>query len=218
MPSPKRTHAELIPTIADLLDEARHLLERLHALRAEHYPANDSFDPENIPIRYPLALRWRPVCGDYTVRPKMVAEVIEWVRAFRSHMTRVDRYFLVVHEKPHIHRRFRFGLFDERYQDFELLGIDDCLAYLQDDEELLAIEAFKQREVIPRTLPAMLKAKRRKLHLSQEKCAEMLDVPVDTFKSWEAARHLPVGEHERKVRKFLAEETARKSPRKARKS
>ena len=204
----ERVSDDLIPTITELANEAARLIKRLIALRSEHLPSDDTAGSQFLPIRYPLGLRWRPLVGDATDRPRVMAKVMSWAREFRLHMMRVDRYFLEVHEKLDFHKRFFFRSYEERYHEFESLGIDDCLIYLEHDEDRLAIEAYKLNEIVPRTLPAMLKTRRLKFDMTQDQAAEYFDVTVDAFKAWERGRYFPAGANMRRMREFVSLESA----------
>ena len=217
--STKTKQVLLIPSIGELVSASTDLAEKLASLRKRHFPKDDSSDPEHLPIRYPLRVRWQiPFVNGEWVKSEdsdeyklekrkitpMVREIMSWGKALRTYIQSLDTYFLDVRDMPKRHARYYFRSLDRASSPYENVSIDECLYLLGEDRKRLLLFAVKEKVLVPETLPALLKKKRAELRMSQAQAARRISVNLPTYKNWEAGRVFPGRSNLVRAEKFLS--------------
>jgi len=85
------------PTLLELVEELEQLIDQFQAIlgRCPVEPAVE----ENLPVRLPLNLRWRPRAGEGEPSGT-AAEVIAWTDRLRIHLVNLERYFSDWQDRP----------------------------------------------------------------------------------------------------------------------
>ncbi len=188
------------PTLPELLVEVEQLIEQFLTILRRH-PVEPATE-ENLPVRLPLNLLWRP--GVSEAEPSCVAaEVISWTDLLRVHLINVQRYFVDWEERPETLAQFPLSDYPSSFRSYQGVNHDDLVAKLREHMRLLLVEAEKQRLLLRQTLPRLLREARKKLGISQAKAAGELQVSVETWKSWEQGRAFPRGIKHTQIRGFL---------------
>ncbi len=195
------------PSLVELLGELEQLTEQFQAI-LRRYPTEPASE-ENLRVRFPLNLRWRPRTGEG--EPSGVeVEVIRWTDRLRVHLINLDRYFSDWQERPEALHRFPLGDYPLSFRGYQGVDHDDLIGKLNEHKRLLFVEAEKQRVLLPQTLPYLLRQAREELGLSQREVARDLRVSVDTYKSWEQGRAFPRGINHSQIKQFLDQVLAQK--------
>lgn len=197
------------PTLLELVEELEQLIEQFQAIlrRRPVEPATE----ENLPVRFPLNLRWRPRVGEGEPGGA-AAEVIAWTDRLRVHLVNLRRYFSDWQERPEVLTQFPLSDYPLSFRAYQGVNHDDLIAKLNEHKRLLLVEAEKQRVLLPQTLPSLLKEAREKLGMHQLQAADYLRVSLDTYKSWEQGRAFPRGISHTQIREFLDLARAQKPP------
>ncbi len=158
------------------------------------------------------ACRSPPWCLSAAALPSELAtEVIAWVELFKRYLVRLSRHFIDWQERPAVLERFPLHRYPFDQQE-QRISHDQLLASLQAHQRLLLIDAEKRREILPQTLPALLRGTRANQGITQAIAADQLGISLATYKSWERGKVFPNESKHIKIKHFL---TAEQDPSKA---
>jgi len=197
------------PTLLGLVQELEQLIDQYQAL-LRRYPV-ESATEENLPVRFPLSLRWRPRVGEGEPGGS-AAEVIAWTHRLRIHLVNLQRHFVDWQERPEALAQFPLSDYPLSFRAYQGVTRGDLIAKLSEHKRLLLVEAEKQRVLLPQTLPRLLKEARERLGMHQAQAAEHVQVSLDTFKSWEQGRAFPRGIKHTQIRELLNLAPVQKPP------
>ena len=195
------------PSVVELIGELEMLTEQLQAI-VRRYPTEPATE-ENLPVRFPLNLRWRPRTDEGEPRGT-AAGVIAWTDQLRAHLVNLEQYFSDWQERPEALARFPLAGYPHNFRGYQGVPHDDLIGKLKEHKRLLLVEAEKQRVLLPQTLPDLLRQARSELGLSQSEAAGDVGVSLDTYKSWEQGRAFPRGINHSRIKQFLDRVPAQK--------
>lgn len=194
------TEAPPKPNLVELVGELEQSTEQFQDI-VRRYPTEPATE-ENLPVRFPLNLRWRPRVGEgEPLGP--AAEVIAWTDQLRAHLINLEQYFSDWQDRPEALERFPLAESAHSFRGYQGVPHDDLIRKLKEHRRRLLVEAEKQRVLLPQTLPGLLKQVRSDLGLSQHEAAGEVGVSPDTYKSWEQGRAFPRGINHSQIKRFL---------------
>ena len=177
------------PSLGDLLVAVDEVLRRFQNLCERYPPEPLSREPDNMPVRHPLSLSWKPEAGGSAI-PGIVAEVIEWAQLFGIYLINLKRYFIDWRERPDAFERFPVNRYPFSRHD-QMTSHEQMIAILQEHTRLLVVEAEKRLAILPQTLPHLLRSEQKIRGLTQAEMAKRLKISLARYKSWAQGKAFP---------------------------